>query len=173
VEDLNRFTADLYAELRRLAAGALRGERPDHTLQPTALVHEVYLKLSKTSGLEIPDRARFLALAARAMREILVDHARARKRDKRGGAPVRVTLSGDMAAAGGTPVFDLLALNEALESLSRVSEQQVQIIELRYMAGLSVEETAELLDVSARTVKRDTAMAKAWLYRALKRSPNV
>jgi RNA polymerase sigma factor (TIGR02999 family) len=169
VENLDRLTSELYSELRRLAAGALRGERPDHTLQPTALVHEVYLKLSAAQGLEVADRAQFLGLAARAMRQILVDYARTRKRKKRGGAPVRVTLGANLAA-GGPPVFDLLALDEALERLSRVSDQQVRIIELRYLAGLSVEETAQLLEISPTTVKRDTAMAKAWLYRELKRS---
>ncbi len=169
MDNVDRLTSELYSELKKLAAGAMRGERPDHTLQPTALVHEVYLKLSATQGLEVTDRPRFLALAARAMRQVLVDYARARKRDKRGGAPLRVTLSPELAAAG-PPVFDLLSLDGALERLSKVSDQQVRIIELRYLAGLSVEETAELLEISPTTVKRDTAMAKAWLYRDLRSS---
>ena len=171
MENLDRLTSELYSELRRLAAGALRGQRPDHTLQPTALVNEAYMKLS-ASGLKVTDRVHFLGIAARAMRQILMDYARARGREKRGGAPLRVTLSGDLAASGPS-VFDLLFLDQALDRLAQVSEQQVRIIELRYLAGLSVEETARLLDVSPTTVKRDTAMAKAWLNRELNRSADV
>jgi RNA polymerase sigma factor (TIGR02999 family) len=163
---LEGLTAELHRELRRLAAGAMRGERSDHTLQPTALVNEAYLRLANFPGLEIVGRSQFLALAARVMRQVLVDHARGRRRDKRGGGALRVTLGDAQTPDPATP-YDLLALDEALERLARVSEQQVRIVELRYLAGLSVEEVAAVLDVSPTTVKRDAAMAKAWLYREL------
>lgn len=152
--------------MRQLAAAALRREWRNHTLQPTALVNEAYLRLAGSADLRITDRKHFLALAARVMRQVLVEHARARQRVKRGGDPLRVTLGSDLVAAE-TPVFDLLALDQALERLARLSEQQVRIIELRYLAGLSVEEVAEVLGVSPTTVKRDTAMARAWLSREL------
>jgi RNA polymerase sigma factor (TIGR02999 family) len=164
--NLEELTSELHRELRRLAAGAMRGERSDHTLQPTALVNEAYLRLANFPGLQIGERSRFLALAARVMRQVLVDHARGRRRDKRGGGALRVTLGDAQTPDPATP-YDLLALDEALERLARVSEQQVRIVELRYLAGLSVEEAAAVLDVSPTTVKRDAAMAKAWLYREL------
>lgn len=164
--EFNRFLPEIYDELRRLAAAALRREQRGHTLQPTALVNEVYLRLARSPGLEIHNRNHFLALTARVMRQVLVEHARARQRIKRGGSPLRVTLGDDLVAAT-PPYFDLLALDQALERLGRLSEQQVRIIELRYLAGLSVEEVAEVLGVSPTTVKRDTAMAKAWLTREL------
>jgi len=157
-----RSTASCGGSLRRLAAAALRRESRGHTLQPTALVNEAYLRLARSSGLQIVDRRQFLAIAARVMRQVLVEHARARQRIKRGGSPLRVTLGDDLAAAA-PPVVDLLALDQALERLARLSDQQVRIIELRYLAGLSVEEVAEVLAVSPTTVKRDTAMARAWL----------
>ena len=164
--ELNRLLPEIYDELRRLAAAALRREQRGHTLQPTALVNEAYLRLARSPGLQILDRKQFLALTARVMRQVLVEHARARLRIKRGGSPLRVTLGDDLVAAT-PPVFDLLALDLALERLGRLSDQQVRIIELRYLAGLSVEEVAEVLAVSPTTVKRDTAMAKAWLVREL------
>ncbi|HEX6902509.1 MAG TPA: ECF-type sigma factor [Thermoanaerobaculia bacterium] len=165
--ELDRLLPEIYDELRRLAAAALRREQRGHTLQPTALVNEAYLRLARSPGLQILDRKQFLALTARVMRQVLVEHARARQRIKRGGSPLRVTLGDDLAAS--TPsYFDLLALDQALERLGRLSEQQVRIVELRYLAGLSVEEVAEVLAVSPTTVKRDTAMAKAWLMRELR-----
>ena len=164
--ELDRFLPEIYDELRRLAAAALRGERRGHTLQPTALVNEAYLRLARSPGLRILDRKQFLAMTARVMRQVLVEHARARLRIKRGGSPLRVTLGDDLVAAT-PPYFDLLALDQALERLGRLSDQQVRIIELRYLAGLSVEEVAEVLALSPTTVKRDTAMAKAWLVREL------
>jgi RNA polymerase sigma factor (TIGR02999 family) len=164
--ELNRLLPEIYDELRRLAAAALRREWRSHTLQPTALVNEAYLRLARSPGLEILDRKQFLAITARVMRQVLVEHARSRQRAKRGGNPLRVTLGDDLAAAE-PPLFDLLALDQALERLGRLSDQQVRIIELRYLAGLSVEEVAEVLAVSPTTVKRDTAMAKAWLLREL------
>jgi len=155
----------VYDELRRLAARALQGERSDHTLQPTALVHEAYLRLARSETFEVRSRTEFLALAARAMRRVLVDYARARRRDKRGAEPVRVTL--DAAGAGSEPAFDLIALDEALERLTQIDGQQVRVIEMRYLAGLSVAEVAETLQISPTTVKRETAMGRAWLFREL------
>jgi RNA polymerase sigma factor (TIGR02999 family) len=168
--EIDRLLPELYDELRRLAAGALRGQRPDHTLQPTALVHEAYLKLAASAGGAggaLAGRTHLLATAARAMRQILVDHARARTREKRGGGAVQVTLS--LAGASAEPsAFDLLAFDEALRRLEALDSQQVRIVELRYLVGLSVEEVAGVLGVSATTVKRDTAMARAWLFRELR-----
>ena len=162
--ELNRLLPEVYDELKRLAAGAMRDQRSDHTLQPTALVHEVYLKLAGSSVSPV-DRVHLLATAARAMRQILVDHARARAADKRGGGAFRVTLS--LADASAPATFDLLAFDEALRRLEALDEQQARIVELRYVIGLSVEEAAEALDISPRTLKRDAAMAKAWLFREL------
>ena len=162
---LERLLPEAYDELRRLAARAMRDQRPDHTLQPTALVHEVYLKLAGSSH-QLVNRAHLFATAARAMRQILVDHARARASEKRGASPVKVTLS--LAEPAAEPeIFDLLAFDEAMERLAALDEQQVRIVELRCFVGLSVEETAEALGISPRTVKRDAAMAKAWLFREL------
>ena len=155
----------VYRELRQQAAGFLRHEAKGHTLQPTALVNEVYLKLAASSSPTPSDRTHLLATAARAMRQILVDHARARAADKRGGGAVRVTLS--QAGAAETREFDLLAFDEALSRLEALDAQQARIVELRYVVGLSVEEVAEAIGVSPRTVKRDAAMAKAWLFREL------
>ncbi|MFI5181479.1 MAG: ECF-type sigma factor [Thermoanaerobaculia bacterium] len=162
---IDRLLPEAYDELRRLAARAMRDQRPDHTLQPTALVHEVYLKLSNSSH-EPVDRAHLLATAARAMRQILVDHARARASEKRGGGAIKVTLS--LADTPAEPrILDLLALDDALGRLEALDPQQVRVVELRYLVGLSVEETAEAIGASPRTVKRDAAMAKAWLFREL------
>jgi RNA polymerase sigma-70 factor (ECF subfamily) len=159
----------IYDELRRLARRSLRGQGQEHTLQPTALVHEAYLKLSRAPGLDASDRSRFLGLAARAMRQILVDHARGKGAAKRGDGGVRVEL-GEDAAATPPPLVDLLALNQALERLGERDQRKVQIVEMRYLAGLTVEEVADVLGLSAPTVKRDAAMAKAWLFRELERS---
>jgi RNA polymerase sigma-70 factor, ECF subfamily len=164
--ELDRLLPDIYDELRRLAGRAMKDQRSDHTLQPTALVHEVYLKLASSAGAAPTDRTHFLATAARAMRQILVDHARARGAGKRGGGAFKVTLS--LAGASEAEAFDLLAFDEALRRLESLDEQQARIVELRYLVGLSVEEVAESLGVSPRTVKRDAAMAKAWLFRELR-----
>lgn len=162
---IDRLLPEAYDELRRLAARAMRDQRPDHTLQPTALVHEVWLRLAGSSH-EPVDRTHLLATAARAMRQILVDHARARGSEKRGGGAVKVTLS--LADTPAEPrILDLLALDDALGRLEALDPQQVRVVELRYLVGLSVEETAEAIGVSPRTVKRDVAMAKAWLFREL------
>jgi RNA polymerase sigma factor (TIGR02999 family) len=164
--ELDALVPDLYDELRRLAQIAMRGQRPDHTLQPTALVHEAYLRLAAAKKLEVRQRPELLGLAARVMRQVLVDHARGRRSEKRGGEGVRVTLSEGLPSRD-EPTYELLALDEALSRLEAIDGRQVRIVELRYLAGLSVEEAAAALDLSPTTVKRETAMAKAWLYSEL------
>jgi RNA polymerase sigma factor (TIGR02999 family) len=154
----------VYDELRRLARGHLSRERPEHSLAPTALVHEAYLKLVDQRRVRWQSRAHFFSIAAHVMRRILVDHARARAAGKRAGA----TVSLDDVEAGTPPVdVDLLALDTALEKLAAVDERQGRLVELRYFGGLTVEETAAALDVSPITVKRDWALARAWLFREL------
>ena len=155
----------VYEELRRLAHHYMRGEREGHTLQTTALAHEVYLRLAGIDGLRWRDRAHFFAMAATLMRRVLVDYARQRGRDKR-GAGVSVTLLEEDAIAP-QPAVDVVALDEALGRLAAVDPQQGRVVELRFFAGLSVKETAEVLNVSAATVKRDWATAKLWLYNEL------
>ncbi|MCX6633935.1 MAG: sigma-70 family RNA polymerase sigma factor [Acidobacteria bacterium] len=156
----------LYRELRRLAAGCLRSERPNHTLHPTALVHEAYLRLAGQPRAEWGDRAHFLAVAAHVMREVLIDHARTRNRAKRGAGQPLVRLE-DAGELGGDAGVDLLALEDALHDLERIDPQQHRIVELRYFGGLSIEETAEVLGISPATVKRGWRMARAWLHREL------
>jgi RNA polymerase sigma-70 factor (ECF subfamily) len=166
--ELDAVWPQVYDELRRLARRSMRGQRQEHTLEPTALVHEAYLKLSRSPGLDASDRAKFLGLAARAMRQILVDHARGKVAGKRGSGSIRVELA-EEAGAATPPAVDLLALHQALERLGALDERKVRIMEMRYLAGLTVEEVAEVLGLSAPTVKRDAAMAKAWLFRELER----
>src|SRR5262245_10142661 len=152
----------VYRELRQLAAQRLRRERPDHTLQPTALVHEAYIRLVDQRRVHWKNRAHFYAAAAHIMRRILVDRARARKTDKRGGGWERVTLVGD-GTPGGSRDVDVLALDDALERLAAWDPQQERIVELRYFGGLTLEETAEVIGISTATVKREWAIARAWL----------
>jgi RNA polymerase sigma factor (TIGR02999 family) len=154
----------VYAELRHLAARLLRNERPDHTLQPTALVHEAYLRLVDQRVDTWQNKAHFLGIAAQAMRRILIDHARRRRAAKRGGA--RVTLDDDMAAVTG-PSIDVLEVDSALQRLAALDERQSRVVELRFFGGLSVEETAQVLGVGTATVKRDWNVARAWLHREL------
>jgi RNA polymerase sigma factor (TIGR02999 family) len=156
----------VYAELRRIADAYLRRERHDHTLQPTALVHEAWLRLVRQDGGQFDHRKQFYALAAQVMRRILVDHARTANADKRGGGAVKTAL--DESTAGSTPpVVDLLALNEALDQLAAVSPRQARVVELRYFGGLNLEEAAEVLGVSAPTISRDQKTAEAWLAQAM------
>jgi RNA polymerase sigma-70 factor (ECF subfamily) len=155
----------VHAELRRLAHHYMRGERDDHTLQTTALVNEVYLRLAGIDALRGADRARFFAMAGTLMRRVLVDYARQRGREKRGGG-ISVT-SLDENAIAPQPGIDVVALDDALERLAAVDPQQSRVVELRYFAGLSVKETAEALGISPATVKRDWATAKLWLYHEL------
>ena len=154
------------AELRRLARSYMRRERPGHTLQTTALVNEAFLRLTDARGVRWQDRAHFLAIAARLMRRVLVDHARSRGYRKRGGGAERVTLDEGLAAAP-EPEVDVVALDRALQSLAEVDARKSRVIELRFFGGLSVEETAEVLHVSTDTVKRDWRLARLWLLREL------
>lgn len=153
----------VYRELRRMADRYLRQERPDHTLQPTALVHEAYLRMVDQSRVSWQNRAHFFGVAAQMMRRILVDHAKTKRRNKRGGAAVRLSLDEALTISKGRAA-DLVALDEALESLAQIDERKSRMVELRFFGGLSVEETAEVLGVSPQTVLRDWKLAKAWLY---------
>lgn len=156
----------IYEELRRIAGSQLSRERPDHTLNTTALVHEAYLKLVDIRRVEWQDRAHFLAVAARQMRRILIDHARSRGREKRGGDAILVPLD-EAAGLPGLDAESLIMLDEALEKLEARNERQARVVECRCFVGLSVEETAVALDTSTTTVKRDWAFARAWLNRQL------
>jgi RNA polymerase sigma-70 factor (ECF subfamily) len=156
----------VYDELHRLASRYLHGERLGHTLQTTALVHEAYLRLINQEQVQAVDRVHFVALAAGAMRHILVDHARSRRTEKRGGGRQRVPLD-DAVALFETHSSDLVALDEALNHLARVDERQSRVVECRVFGGLTADETAEALGVSTRTVERDWRHARAWLYRTL------
>jgi RNA polymerase sigma-70 factor, ECF subfamily len=165
-ESLDTLLPIVYQELRRLAAGYLRREKPGQTLQPTALVHEAYLRLMKDRPDRWQNRAHFCAIAAHSMRQILIERARARGAAKRGGARQRITLD-ERLAAGGDRSIDLLALDEALQRLAEVDPEQARLVELRFFGGLTVEETAEAMDISPATVKRHWTVAKAWLTREL------
>ena len=159
----------MYDELRRLARYHLRQQRPNHTLQTTALVHEAYLRLAQEEKLEVESRAHFLGIAAQLMRWILVDYERNRRAAKRGSGVTRLTL--DDVAVPGSPGqdVDILALDEALDRLAKMDSKQSQIIELRYFGGLSIEDTSEFLGISPATVKRSWASARAWLLREMSR----
>jgi RNA polymerase sigma factor (TIGR02999 family) len=158
----------VHGELRRIAKQYMAGERPGHLLQATALVNEVYLRLVDINRVQWQDRAHFFAIAARLMRRVLVDAARAQKNQKRGGALNRVTFDQNLAVASETPV-DLIAIDDALHALSEAYERKAQVVELRFFGGLSVEETAEVLKISEETVMRDWKFAKNWLMRELTR----
>ncbi len=168
-EALDELLPHIYAELHRQAARALRRERQNHSLQTTALVHEAYLKLVDQRNVEWKSRSHFFAIAAQAMRRILVDYAKTRHRKKRGGENENMPLEEVFLAAADETNVDLLALDEALSRLAAFDPQQEQIVELRYFCGLSLEETAETLNISRATVARDWDVAKAWLYRELTR----
>ena len=167
----------IYDELHAQAERAMRRENPDHTLQPTALVNEAYLRLVDQSRVEWKNRAHFFGVAAQVMRRLLVDHARGRLAEKRGGGQRAVTLEdvheaaeGEGAWRGRGSEIDLLDLNDALEALAKLDSKQAQVVELRYFTGLSIEETAEALGISPATVKREWAVARAWLKRELTRA---
>ncbi|MBL8136685.1 MAG: sigma-70 family RNA polymerase sigma factor [Acidobacteria bacterium] len=160
----------LYRELRGLAVSAMRSERGDHTLQPTALVHEAFLRLADDTG-AIENRRHFFGVAASAMRRILVEHARARHAAKRGGHAPRVSIDDvAVAAPAALDLVDLESLDAALTELARHDPRQARVVELRYFAGLTVEEAADVLGASPRTVKRDWQMARAWLRREMSRA---
>jgi RNA polymerase sigma factor (TIGR02999 family) len=163
---LDRLTPLVYDELRHQATRYLRRERPGHTLQTTALIHEAYLRLIDAKDVDWQDRAHFFAIAANLMRRILVEHARRRDAYKRGGSQVRVQFDEALAVADETDV-DLLAIDEALNRLAAIDPQQARVVELRFFSGLSVEETAAALGVSPKTVKRDWSVARAWLRREI------
>lgn len=157
----------VHAELHRIASRYMRGERHGHSLQATALVNEAYLRLIDAQRVKWQDRTHFLSMAARLMRRVLVDHARSRGYRKRGGDAVRVTLVDDLVIPQ-QPGRDLVALDDALTALACVDARKSRIVELRFFGGLTVEETADVLKVSAETVMRDWKLAKAWLLRELR-----
>ena len=167
---LDAATRIVYAELRKIADSYLHRERGEHTLQPTALIHEAYLRLVKEDHPNFENRKKFFAFSARLMRQILEDHARSAGAEKRGGAVVKVPLN---EAVDFVPdrAHEFLALNEALENLSRLSPRKAQVIELRYFGGLNLEETAQMLEVSIATISREQRMAEAWLSQAMSESP--
>jgi RNA polymerase sigma-70 factor (ECF subfamily) len=158
----------VYNELRRMADRYLRLERADHTLQPTALVHEAYLRLIDQRQVSWQNRAHFFGVAAQMMRRILVDHARTRQRDKRGGNAQKLPLDEFMNLSQGRAA-DLVALDDALKGLAELDRRKSRVVELRFFGGLSVEETAEVLGVSPQTVLRDWKLAKAWLYQEIRK----
>jgi len=158
----------VYGELHRVARRYLRRERSGHSLQATALVNEAYMRLADYTRMQWQDRAHFFAMAARLMRRVLVDFARARDNQKRGGALQRVTFDQNLPIASDTPI-DLIAIDDALKALAGQYERKAQVVELRYFGGLSVEETAEVLKISQETVMRDWKFAKNWLMRELSR----
>jgi RNA polymerase sigma factor (TIGR02999 family) len=158
----------VYEQLRSLARRELRRERPDHTLTPTALVHEAYLKLSQLDRISWQGRAHFYGACAQAMRRILISHARKQQAARRGGRPEKIPLEGAVLAASSRPA-DLLALDEALQRLEQLSARQARVVEYRFFAGMDVEETAEALGISPATVKREWTAARAWLHREMNR----
>ena len=165
-EALSRLVPLVYPELRRMARGHLGRRPPGHTLESAALANEVYLKLIRAGGIRCENRVHFVALWSQIIRRILVDHARGRGYAKRGGNAVRVPLD-DVLLGTEARGIEVLALDEALNSLSKIDARKGRVVELRYFGGLSVEETAEVLGISPETVKRDWKMAKAWLYGVL------
>jgi len=165
-EALEQLMPLVEAELRRLARGYMARERPDHTLQTTALVNEAFVRLTGARQVRWQDRGHFLGLSARLMRRVLVDYARRRGFHKRGGDAQRVTLQDDLVRTS-DPAFDVVALDRALEALAKFDMRKSRIVELRFFGGLSVEETADVLQVSTDTVKRDWRLAKLWLLREL------
>jgi RNA polymerase sigma-70 factor, ECF subfamily len=165
---LDQLLPIVYKELRRLAASYLRRERSDHTLQPTALVHEAYLRLIGQREARWQNRSQFFAVAAQTMRRVLVDHAKGRHRFKRGGERLKLSLDEAMILSDDR-ASDLIALDDALNELAGLYPRKSKVVELRYFGGLSVEEIADVLGVSRNTVIRDWSLAKAWLYQELKK----
>lgn len=165
---LDRLLPLIYGELRQLAGRYLRRERSDHTLQTTALVHEAYLRLADQQHVRWQNRSHFFAIAAQAMRRILVDHARRYEAGKRFHPHNRVALE-HVAELGHEPTFDFLGLDAALDALARLDPQQARVVELRFFGGLTIEETAEVLGISPATVTRDWRMARVWLRREMER----
>jgi RNA polymerase sigma-70 factor, ECF subfamily len=170
------FFQQVYDEMRRQAARYLRRERRSHTLRPTGLVHEAYLRLAQERGADWQNRAQFFGVAAQVMRRILVDHARRHRAHKRGGSWQRVWLADGVepaAAARSAPDLDILALEDALSELAAVDAEKARLVELRYFGGLDLEETAEVLGVSSATVSRQWRLARAWLFRRITQGPDA
>ena len=168
----DKILGEVYGELRKIARRQLFHERTDHTLNTTALVHEAYIKLSSNNRVEWQNRAHFCAIASQAMRRILLDYAKNRAAVKRGAGYNRVELEDDVLRID-EQAEEIIALDEALTRLAKLDNRQAQIVEYRYFGGLSIEDTAEMLDLSPATIKRDWNMAKAWLYRELRRNEAV
>ena len=166
-EAFDRLVPLVYGDLRRIARRRMRSERPDHTLDTTALVHEAYVQLVDQATATWADRAHFFAVAARVIRHVLIDHARRRGAAKRGGGDVRVPLVDDLVSDGGPRNLDLLALDDALRKLGERDSRLERVVECRFFAGMTVPETAEALGTSVRTVERDWKRARAYLYRDL------
>ena len=167
---LDAMTPVLYAELRKLARRLLAAERPDHTLQPTALVHEAYLRLVDQRSVDWKNRAHFMGMAATMMRRILINHAKAHKAAKREGYADAITLD-DALGVFTNPQVDLLDLDHSLDRLTKLDPQQGKVVELRYFGGLSIEETAEVMGISPATVKREWGTARLWLIQQLEGPP--
>ena len=172
-EASEEFIGKVYAELRRLAGHYMKAERGGHTLQPTALVHEVYAKLFGAEGVDWQSRGHFFAVAARQMRHYLVDHARERKRDKRGGGVVAVELDEQRAAGGEAIREDVLIVNEALDELERQDPRAAQVVELKFFGGLTDQEAAETLGISFAAVRRDWEFARTWLFHRISRGASA
>jgi RNA polymerase sigma-70 factor (ECF subfamily) len=162
-----RLISVVYNELRRLAAYYMRRERPDHTLQATALVHEAFMRLTEQRDVNWQDKAHFFGIAAQLMRRVLIDHARAHLRVKRGAGGQKLSLDEGLLLTESRSA-ELIAVNDAIDRLALLDSRQARIIELRFFGGLSVEETAEVVGISPKTVKRDWSLAKAWLYEELR-----
>ncbi|MEM8678412.1 MAG: ECF-type sigma factor [Planctomycetota bacterium] len=162
-DNVDALMAAIYADMRRIAEKHLRAERADHTLQPTALVHEAYLKLINQRGTDWKDRAHFFAIASRIIRRILVDHARQKKAAKRGAGQERVSMEDAELHLGNSDV-DLMALDEALNDLAQLDAQQAKVVEMRFFGGLTLAEIAEALNMGRRSVDRSWSAARAWLY---------
>jgi len=161
----------VYDELKQLARRRMRHERSDHTLQPTALVNELYLRIADQHTIQWNDRAHFFGIAAKLLRQILVDHARSRYASKRGGQFLRITLDDNVLVPKAREI-DLVRLDDALIKLAKLDPRQCEIVEKRFFGGLSIQETAEILGISAMTVNRDWAVARAWLYREMSDTQN-
>jgi RNA polymerase sigma factor (TIGR02999 family) len=166
-EAFDRLMPEVQAELHRIAARYMAAERPGHDLQATALINEAYIRLVDWKDIQWADRAHFFGMAANMMRRVLVDHARRRDRVKRGGEAIRVSLA-DVAHLAAPERADVLALDEALQRLEQLDRRKSQVVEMRFFGGLSLEETAEALNVSVATVRRDWSLASAWLFRELR-----
>jgi RNA polymerase sigma factor (TIGR02999 family) len=164
---LGRLLPRVYGELKQIARGRLSHERPEHTLTPTDLVHEAFLKLLPAGQVDWKDRAHFFAIASRAMRNVLADHAERRSTLKRGGGGPGVTLDESGAAAPESPLDDLIAVSDALKKLEALDPRQARVVECRFFGGLSIDETATALDIAPATVSRDWTFARAWLHREL------